>query len=291
MTLDDRTAAGTALMQEAADLVRRGYADPDLVVSSKAPGDLVSATDFAVERHLRAAIGARFPNDRIIGEELGGAGAGAGFAWLIDPVDGTVNFARKLGYFCVSLALLEAGRPVAAWVLDPLQNELFHAGPDRVARLNGSPMQCSSETDMREAVIGLGFSSRHGSDLPPRLVAAVMAAEAEFRRLGAGALCLAHVAAGRLEAYLEPHMNPWDAVGGLYLAACAGAVTGDYVGLGGIEQGGVVYAAAPAISENLLARLPAPFSGTPLSSGNEPRSAGMTASSSQTPKLNVETRQ
>jgi len=291
MSIEHRLAAAHDLMKQAAELVLAGYADPDLEISSKAPGDVVSATDFAVERFLRDRIGADFPTDKIIGEEFGGAHAGADFAWLIDPVDGTVNFARKLGYFCISLALLSGGRPVAAWILDPLQDELFHAGPDGIARLNGFPVRCSDEADMREAVIGLGFSPRHHPSLPPAVVAAVIETDAEFRRLGAGALCLAHVAAGRLEAYLEPHMNPWDAVGGLYLAACAGAVTADYVAAGGLTNGGVVYAAAPAISEKLLARLPAPFSGTPLSSGNEPRSAGETASRSQLPYPNVETRQ
>ncbi len=264
MTIAARVELGHRMIAAAAELVRAGYADPALEVESKAPGDLVSATDFAVERLLRAEIAAAFPTDRIVGEELGGAHAGEGCSWLIDPVDGTVNFTRRLGYCCISLALLDGDRTVAAWVHDPVQGELFHAGPDGVARVNGAPIAASAETDICEAVVGLGFSPRHGELSAAAIVGAVIGTGAEFRRLGAGALCLAHVAAGRLEAYVEPHMNPWDAVAGLYLAACAGAVTADYVGQGGLTRGGVVYAAAQGISPTLLAAMPGPLSGTPL---------------------------
>ncbi|OEO31865.1 hypothetical protein VW23_014225 [Devosia insulae DS-56] len=266
------------LVAAAGEIARRAHVDDALEITSKGPGDLVSETDFAIEQMMRDAIGADFPEDGIIGEEFGGAHLASGFTWLIDPIDGTVNFARRLGYFCISLALLEDGLPVAAWILDPLQNELFHAGPDRIARLNGKPIRCAAEADFGEAVIGLGFSTRHDPALNGRIVDGLTRAGAEHRRLGAGALCLAHVAAGRLNAYVEPHMNPWDAVGGLYLAACSGAVTGDYIAAGGLAYGAPVYAAAPPISPSLLAVLPALISGTPLHRENEPRSAGEVAS-------------
>lgn len=278
MTSASRLTVAETLVAAAGATAARAYVDDALKITSKGPGDLVSETDFAIEQMMRDAIGAEFPEDGIIGEEYGGDALPLGFTWLIDPIDGTVNFARRLGYFCISLALLEDGRPIAAWVLDPLRNELFQAGPDRIARLNGEPIHCASEADFGEAVIGLGFSLRHDPQLNGAIVDGLTRAGAEHRRLGAGALCLAHVAAGRLNAYVEPHMNPWDAVGGLYLAACAGAVTGDYIAAGGLSQGAPVYAAAPKISEQLLAVLPALISGTPLHRENEPRSAGKVAS-------------
>ena len=278
MTLAARLALGHRLIAEAGEIVTKAYAGADLGATSKGPGDLVTATDFAVEGMLREAFAAAFPDDAIFGEELGGLPAATGFTWLVDPVDGTVNFARRLGYFCISLALLRDRLPVAAWILDPLHEELFYAGPDRVAELNGERIACAPTARMEDAVIGLGFSRRHDPRLHGEMANAIVGAGAEHRRLGAGALCLAHVAAGRLEAYLEPHMNPWDAVGGLYLAACAGAVTGDYIGMDGLSHGAPVYAAAPALSNQLLAALPAPFSGTPLHRENEPRSAGEVAS-------------
>ncbi len=287
MSLSDRVALAHDLVATAGEMIRAALAAPDLAVSSKGPGDVVTETDFAVERLLRARIAAAFPDDAVIGEELGGSPAATGCTWLIDPVDGTVNFARRLNYFCISLALLENGEPVAALVLDPQSNELFSAGPDRIARLNGTPVTASAVSELADTVAGLGFSTRHRQTLQAEMVGALTAAGAEHRRLGAGALCLAHVAAGRLDAYLEPHMNPWDAVGGLYLARCAGAVTGVYADL---VNGGAVYAAAPAISPKLLALLPEPFSGTPLHRENEQRSAGELRADRK-PLPNQETRQ
>jgi myo-inositol-1(or 4)-monophosphatase len=278
MSFAERSLLARSIIAEAGVLARVAFADPALEVTSKGPGDLVSETDFAIEQIARTAIGDAFPDDGFIGEEFGGALVAGGFTWLIDPIDGTVNFARKLGYFCISIALLEDGLPIATWILDPLRDELFEAGPDGVARLNGTPISCAVQADFGEAVIGLGFSTRHDRALYGSVVDRLTRAGAEHRRLGAGALCLAHVAAGRLDAYVEPHMNPWDAVGGLYLAACAGAVTGDYIGANGLRDGAPAYAAAPAISEKLLAVLPAPLSGTPLHRENELRSAGEVAS-------------
>lgn len=264
MNVMDRVALGTEMIAAAGRIALDILRAPHMAVEAKGPGDLVSAADFAIEAMMRQRIGAAFPEDAIIGEEDGGRANAEGFTWLIDPIDGTVNYARRLGYFCISLALVEGVEPRAAWVLDPLQDEQFHAGPDRVMRVNGTPTRCSGETRIGEAVFGLGFSSRHGADLPQRVVAGITGLGAEHRRLGAGALCLAHVAAGRLEGYLEPHMNPWDAVGGLYLAACAGALTGPYLTIGGLETGAPVIALVPSLAETLLAQLPAPFSGTPL---------------------------
>lgn len=287
MSLLSRVALAHEMVTAAGEMIRVALAAPDLAVSSKGPGDVVTETDFAVERLLRHRIAEAFPDDAVIGEEMGGAPAMVGCTWLIDPVDGTVNFARRLNYFCVSLALLENGEPVGAWILDPQASELFSAGPDGIARLNGNPVAAAKVSDLADTVAGLGFSTRHRQTLQAEVVGALTAAGAEHRRLGAGALCLAHVAAGRLDAYLEPHMNPWDAVGGLYLARCAGAVTGVYADL---VNGGVVYAAAPSISSKLLALLPEPFSGTPLHRENEPRSAG-DLRSDRAPIPNQETRQ
>lgn len=278
MSSADRYEFGSELVRRAAGIALTVMHAPQMVLQAKGPGDLVSEADFAIEAMIRTEIAHHFPEDGLIGEEGGGIANANCFTWLVDPIDGTVNYARRLGYFCVSLALLERGEAIAAWILDPTQDELFHAGPDRVMRVNGQIVACSRQSDMREAVFGLGFSSRHTPELVEQTVQAVRLSGAEHRRLGAGALCLAHVAAGRLEGYLEPHMNPWDAVGGLYLAACAGACVGPYLERDGIVGGAPVIALAPALAKTLLARLPAPFSGTPLSSGNEPRSAGMTAS-------------
>jgi myo-inositol-1(or 4)-monophosphatase len=156
-------------------------------------------------------------------------------------------------------------------------DELFWADPDGVARLGKRVLACRHEPDFREAVIGIGFSPRHDQALGGLIVARLFAAGTENRRLGAGALSLAHVAAGRLDAYCEPHMNPWDAIGGMYIAACAGAVTNDYFVAGGLATGAPAFAASPETADKLLALLPAPFSTMPINRQSSQRSTEPTA--------------
>ncbi len=274
--IEQRMSLGAKLAQQAGIRALSFFVAKDLSIRNKGPGDLVTEADFAIENMLRQTINSHFHNDAIIGEEMGGTAAN-GFTWLIDPIDGTVNFARHLPYFCVSIALLYQGKPVGAWINDPLSNEIFWADADGRAFVNGAPVACSKNAMAKEAVIGLGFSQRHKSALAADVIDALTATGAEFRRFGSGALCLAHVAAGRLDAYFEPHMNPWDAVGGLYIAACAGAITFKYPGPDGLKKGGAVLAASPFIIKTVLDFLPAPYSGTPLHRQNDQRSAGQTA--------------
>ncbi len=277
LALDQRMDFAQQAVRQAAGTALARFRAPDLVIRSKGPNDLVTAADFEIEDALRGAIGASFPHDRICGEELGGAASSSGFAWLIDPIDGTVNFAHGIGYFCVSVALLLDGSPVAAWIVDPLRNELFWADPTGRAFLGDAPIRCAASSKLNDAIVGLGFSHRHDDGIAAAIIDSLTTASADYRRLGAGALCLAHVAAGRLDAYIEPHMNPWDAVGGLYVAACAGATVLDYSGNGGLTHGAAVFAAAPGIAFELLALLPAPFSSAPLHLDNDSRSAGFAA--------------
>jgi len=262
-TLDERLAIGTEVVRRAGRMVHAAYRDPALGIAGKGPGDLVSDADLAVERMAAGIIGEAFPDDGFLGEEFGGV-ASRPHSWLIDPIDGTVNFCRKISYFCVSLTLLAETRPIASWILDPEREELFHADPSGRATLNGNPIRVSSVSAPAEAVVGLGFSRRHPPELAATIVDRLARGGMEHRRLGAGALTLAHVAAGRIDAYIEPHMNPWDATGGLLLARSAGAVTIDYVAAGGIRGGAPVYAAAPGVSVALSELLPPPFVGIPL---------------------------
>ena len=275
--IEQRMIIGRQIVEAGGQMALGYFRSAGLSVANKSPGDLVTEADLVIERTARDTVAAHFPEDRFIGEEFGGEASQQGFTWLIDPVDGTVNFARGIAYFCVSLALLFEGQPVAAWILDPTLNELFWADPEGGAFLGDRPIRCATQADLGEVVVGLGFSTRHARDLFGDVPNRVVEAGAEFRRLGAGALCLAHVAAGRLDAYVEPHMNPWDAIGGLYIAKCAGARCLDYLAAGGLDHGAPVFAASPAIAERLLDLLPAPFSGTPPHLDNAKRSAGEVA--------------
>lgn len=265
--LAERIALGHRLAvlarDEIADAVRAGVSRP----RAKAADDLVTDTDLRVEEMLRRAIGAAFPRDGVLGEEGGGTiPPDGGFGWLIDPIDGTVNFARRLGYVCTSIALARGPEVVAAWIADPHSGEVFHAGPEgplEVRPDRGAPVLPPGT----RRVVGIGLSGRHDPELATLVVAALTAEDIEIRRLGAGALCLAHVAAGRLDGYIEPHMNLWDGAGGLHLARVGGAVTLPYPLAG---DGGVVFAVARDLAPRLLDRLPSPFSGPPRAGTTRP---------------------
>jgi len=261
IALGDRLAV--LARDEIADAFRTGVSRP----RTKAADDLVTDTDLRVEAMLRRAIAEAFPEDGVLGEEGGGAiPTDGGFGWLIDPVEGTVNFARRLGYVCTSIALARGPEVVAAWIGDPLSGDVFFAGPEgplEVRPDRGAPVLPPGA----RRVVGIGLSARHDPGLAAVLVAALTAEDIEFRRLGAGALCLAHVAAGRLDGYIEPHMNLWDGAGGLHLARAGGAVTLPYPLAG---DGGVVFAVAPDLAPRLLDRLPSPLSGPPRAGTTRP---------------------
>lgn len=257
--LVSRLEAGAELARKASAACEAAFRSADFDIQDKGVGDVVTDVDLANERMIRARIAADFPGDAILGEEMGGGVPETGFCWLIDPVDGTVNFARRMPYFCVSLCLVENGQPIAAWIADPVAGECFHAGPDRRVCCNDRPVSQAGNSTHGRPVIGLGFSDRHDPTLPAQVVGALEENGLETRRLGAGALCLAHVAAGRLDAYAEPHMQPWDAVAGLYLSTCAGFVVQPYWQVGSLNGGGPVLAAAPAVAGRLAALLPPPF--------------------------------
>lgn len=260
-----RLALGRALVLDAAAFARSRFRDPDLAVREKAPNDIVTEVDTAIETDLRRRIKAAFPADAVFGEELGLDGHASsvetGWIWLIDPIDGTTNFATGFAYYCISVALIEDGQPRAAWICDPEAEELFAAADGKAFDGVNRALAVTHRQQLNGSVVGLGFSKRHPGDLNGAVVDALVAHGVEYRRLGSGALSLAHVAAGRLDSYLEPHMNPWDALGGLYIAACASATTLDYVGLGGLRHGAAAFAATPAIADPLLTLMPPQFEG------------------------------
>ncbi len=262
---DRRLALGRAMALDAASFARSRFRDPTLEILEKAPNDIVTEVDTAIETDLRRRIKDAFPGDAVFGEELGldsrGSSVETGWIWLIDPIDGTANFATGLAYYCVSLALISEGQPRAAWICDPEADELFAATDGKAFDGADCELVVTGRQNLSGAVVGLGFSERHPSSLNGSVVSEMVSAGIEYRRLGSGALSLAHVAAGRLDGYFEPHMNPWDAVGGLYIAACAGAKTLDYVGQDGLRRGAPAFAATAAIAEPLLNLMPPQFEG------------------------------
>lgn len=201
----------------------------DLKVDKKGAIDLVTEVDLAVERMFRAMIAERFPEHTVLAEELGGADQARGkYCWIFDPLDGTTNYAHGLPIFASSLALEVDGVITAGAVYDPSRRELFTATLGGGARINGIPMRVSPTAGIIDALLVTGFpyTVHESAEELVSLFAAFLSRAQAVRRLGSAALDLCYVAAGRMDAFWEQHLKPWDmAAGALILTEAGGIVT------------------------------------------------------------------
>jgi myo-inositol-1(or 4)-monophosphatase len=221
--------------------------------SLKGQQDYLTQTDGEVEAMVKQALAKDFPNDAFLGEETGGVTDSAVRLWIVDPVDGTANFARGVPHFCISLALLENGLPALGAIYDPVHDELFVAAKGQGAFLNGVHMRVSDVPRLNLASVEVGWSQRLN---PPDYLcqlSAVIEAGAAIRRAGSGALGLAYVAAGRCDAYVELHINSWDVAAGLLLVSEAGGVVNDFWTPGALKNGNPVLACAASLATEMSA--------------------------------------
>lgn len=251
--VDARVERAAVIAREAGALALRYFHhELDYTPESKGdPQDWVSVADRSVEAHCRARLAAMFPGDTMLGEESGGALGER--TWIIDPIDGTLNFVHGVRYWCVSIAFVHRGVRTIGAVYDPPHDELFVAVAGRGATVRGRPMRVSACASLDRALLLQGYVYRHDLDEHLRLRRTLIESGAEVKDHGAGALMLAHVASGRFDAYLEPHMHPWDASAGLLLVEEAGGRVLPYPGDQGLQAGGAVLASAPALYERLVA--------------------------------------
>ena len=193
----------------------------------------VTETDTAVEALLISRLTAAFPDHLILGEEFGGHGQQADRPiWMIDPLDGTNNFAHGFPHFCVSIGLVVAGAPAIGVVYDPMRNEVFSARKGAGAYLNGLPIRVSLAPTLRDAFLSTGFSydRRVAADNNTLMLDHFLRRSQGVRRTGSAALDLAYVACGRLDGYWEAHLNPWDVAAGTLLVTESGGRVSDYAG-------------------------------------------------------------
>ncbi len=248
---EDALSFGLAFVRDAARMQLDAFGSAERSV--KGPLDVVTEADHAIEEAFKERLQVAFPDHGFVGEETTAAEAdddpqphdarpetssqrtptasGRGYRWILDPVDGTVNYAYGLGGFCVSLGLLHDGRPVAGWVLDPMRNDLFAAVLGRGATLNGDRLgPLPATTPDADEAMPVGGSS----GLVHRIAGDrdALAALGKLRIMGSQALQLCHVAAGRMRAALNPEAKLWDDAAGALIVTEAG---GRYGGLDGRE--------------------------------------------------------
>jgi myo-inositol-1(or 4)-monophosphatase len=213
------------IARDAGELLKEQRTRP-VEVRHKGAVDLVTQADQASEDLILSSIRRRFPDHGILAEESGDAARGerGGYQWVVDPLDGTTNFAHGLPIWSVSIGILRGGEPRCAVVLDPTRDECFTALRGAGARCNGEPIRVSATEDLEQALLVTGFpydirtSPENNLDYFERF----MKRSRAVRRLGSAAIDLAYVACGRFDGFWELKLAPWDVAAGWLLVEEAG---------------------------------------------------------------------
>ncbi|MDJ1159657.1 inositol monophosphatase family protein [Chelatococcus sp. SYSU_G07232] len=250
--LQNRLLAACAIAREAGGMAQRNFRDrpPGKPLSLKGAHDYLTETDAEVERLIRARLAAAFPADSFFGEEAGGEFGRN--VWVVDPIDGTSNFARGIPHYCISIAFVSDGRTEIGVIYAPVTDELYAARRGRGATRDGRAITVSGETNIAHATVELGWSTRLPSENYADALLRLKQAGASVRRAGSGALALAYVADGRVDAYCELHINSWDALAGLLLIEEAGGWANDFLSGDALRSGNPVLGCTPALKDVLV---------------------------------------
>jgi len=256
VALDPRFLAVAVEAALAAGRLQLQYFRRTLHISKKGPIDLVTEADLAVEQDIRARLERYFPAHVFLGEEAAqSAPTGSSpYRWIVDPIDGTTNFAHGLPLFCVSIALEIEGRVELGVVYMPVGDELYTAERGQGTRLNGSLVRVSRETSLIDALLVTGFPPQTG-DLRREQLALFgefLSRARAVRRLGSAALDLAFLAAGRFDGFWEHSLHAWDVAAGALLVAEAGGMVTDFSGSSFDAFGGQMLASNGALHPLLV---------------------------------------
>jgi myo-inositol-1(or 4)-monophosphatase len=248
--LDLRHYAVLGLVAEASVMALDYFQRRDsLGVTMKGAQDWLTVADGKVEDFLRQRLAVLFPGDAVIGEEGGGKASDA--VWIIDPIDGTANFARGDRNWCISIGFLCRGIPEIGIISAPALEELYVGRRGGGASLNGTPIQVSGGSDIARACVEMGWSMRIPVADYCAMVERGFRAGASVKRSASGALGICHVANGRTDAYAELHINAWDVAAGVVIAAEAGASLNDFFSGDAITQGNPILCCTPKLAAAL----------------------------------------
>lgn len=231
----------------------------DSVATKSTPTDVVTASDHALEVLIRERLGQLRPGDAVVGEEHGSTAGESRTIWVVDPIDGTVNFLYGMPWYAVSVAAVRDGRSVAGAVFEPAAGRLWSAAEGAGSTCDGRPLRVSGATELSLSLLGTGFSYRAERRVRQvRMVSGLLPRVRDVRRAGSASLDLCAVAAGWVDAYLEHGCNWWDWAAAALIAQEAGAVVRT-PGAGGSAPpddglgADALFAATPAIAEDLAA--------------------------------------
>lgn len=247
---DELLELATSLAREAGALALAMREGVETLPTKSSPTDVVTAADRAVEQLLVEGIRRARPGDGILGEEGAADDGTTGVRWVVDPIDGTVNYLYGIPQWAVSVGVEQDGRTVAGVVYDAAKDELWQGVLGAGSTLNGRLLRCSTATTLEQSLVatGFGYDARRRA-AQARVLPALLPIVRDLRRQGAGALDLCSVAAGRVDAYYEQGLSPWDLSAGGLIAREAGARV---EGLHGRAAGApLVLAATPGVFDAL----------------------------------------
>jgi len=252
--LQSRFLAACAIAREAGLLAKRRFLDrTSFTIGFKGPQDFITEVDGEVERLIQSRLIAVFAGDGFIGEEGDGlVGSPGAPVWVVDPIDGTSNFARGTPHWCVSIACVLGGAVEAGVIYDPMLDELFCARRGAGAWLNGAPLRTADTVELGKATIEVGWNMRSGLAAFVALLERIASSGAGVVRAGSGALGLAYVAAGRRDGYVENHINSWDCLAGNLIVAEAGGYVSDFLAGEGLRKGNPLIACAAGVRAALV---------------------------------------
>jgi myo-inositol-1(or 4)-monophosphatase len=227
--------------------------------------DLVTEADRASEKFITERLRSRWPEFGIIGEEGTKSDLDAEYRWLVDPLDGTTNFAHSYPVFCISIALVRGEELLAGFLYDPTRDEFFAAEHGAGAKLNGQAMHVSQTTTLSESILGTGFPSHKRHKNPNvHFYHQLTLRSHGLRRAGSAALDLANVACGRYDGFWEFNLNPWDTAAGVLLVREAGGTVTRFDGSPFLLNSKEVLASNRIIHQELMENFAEIFAGRGL---------------------------
>lgn len=248
--IDVRATFAEELIRHAGKLAQNGFfAQSQQKIMMKGPQDFLTETDLAVEKFIRSALLEKFPDDGFYGEETGGTGDEN--YWVVDPIDGTANFARGIPHYCIAIAFVSNNEIELGLIFNPPFDELYVSRKGAGTTRNGNIVHVSDVEDIDATSVEVGWSNRLPNLSYLNILARVLAKGTNVRRASSGALGLAYVADGRSDGYVELHMNAWDCLAGLLMVREAGGVIAGTCLSEDLRRGGSVLAATPKIAPML----------------------------------------
>jgi myo-inositol-1(or 4)-monophosphatase len=243
--------------RKAGSIINRASLAGGLKVRSKRANDFVTQVDQAAEEAIIDTVKKAYPDHGFLAEESGASEGAADYVWIIDPLDGTTNFIHGFPQYCVSIGVQHRGALAHAVVFDPNRNELFTASKGSGAFLNDRRIRVTGLAKLGDALVGTGFPFKELTrlELYTRQLQNVMKTCSGVRRAGAAALDLAYVACGRLDAFWELGLAPWDMAAGALLVQEAGGLVGDLKGEQSYMESGDICCSTPKIFPALLEAL------------------------------------